>query len=81
MGGALMLAPQHNRWGCKLLSHEAKESCFPYGVVRRIRFDGFWNGSRSTLSPAPRTLLNEVDGRTNTVSGADQLYLLKRARR
>jgi len=33
---------------------------FPYGVVKRIRFEEFGGGSRPRLSPAPRALLNEV---------------------
>ena len=37
------------------------EPCFPYGDVKRIRFEEFRSGSRSRLSLAPQALLNEVE--------------------
>jgi hypothetical protein len=38
----------------------ASGSCFPYGGVKRIRFEDFRSGSCFNLSPEPRTRLNEV---------------------
>ena len=60
MGGGLRFARPNRGVQCPRL---ARESCFPYGVVRRIRFEGLCDGSGRDLSPAPRAHLNEVRGR------------------
>jgi hypothetical protein len=44
-------------------------ACFPYGGVRRIRFQGFQSGSCSNLTPAPGSLPNELAGERNRKTG------------
>ena len=38
-------------------------ACFPFGAMKRIRFEDSRDGSCRNLSPAPRAHLNEVRGR------------------
>ena len=57
MGGMLWLRPATA--GGSQIPPLRGRPCFPYGVVRRIRFEGFGGGSRRHLSPGPRALLNE----------------------
>ena len=44
-------------------------ACFPYGVVRRVRFEGLGDGTCRDLSPAPRAHLNVVRGRKGGPAG------------
>lgn len=59
--GAFKIGDPNKPPGFKLLPRTVVGSCFPYGVVRRIRFEGFEDGTCPLLSPAPQALLNEVD--------------------
>src|ERR1700685_153708 len=62
MGGSVSAAP---RTAGRVTDPSACRGrpCFPYGVVRRIRVEGFGSGKCRRLSPGPRALLNE-DGQT-----------------
>lgn len=44
-------------------------ACFPYGVVRRVRFEGLGDGTCRDLSPAPRAHLNVVGGSKGRAAG------------
>jgi hypothetical protein len=68
--GAFKIGAANKPPGFKLLPRTVVGSCFPYGVVKRIRFEGFEDGTCPLLSPAPQALLNEVVGKqTRSTAG------------
>ena len=52
--------PARRQGNSSSVAAAASGSCFPYGVLKRIRFEGFEDGTCPLLSPAPQALLNEV---------------------